>query len=77
MVLRRIFGPKMLKLSLCFNSATTKWMRIGEWRYSSTRSWPWHYTGVSGQLYHQPAERLSTSQEKFFPIELKCSCLSM
>jgi hypothetical protein len=33
----------VIKLSLCsFNLSTMPWRPIGEWRYSSTHSWPQH-----------------------------------
>jgi hypothetical protein len=43
-----------VKLSLCFKWAPRYEGVLGEWRYSSTHSWPRHYMEVGGQL-HSPA----------------------
>jgi hypothetical protein len=55
------------KLSLWFFlTSTTPWRCIGEWRYSSTRSWPLHLMEMSGQL-HSPAA-LFPGKESMVPI---------
>jgi len=43
-----------VKLSLCFKWAPHYDGTLGEWRYSSTHSWPWQKMEMSGQL-HMPA----------------------
>jgi hypothetical protein len=50
-----IIGKGKVKLSLCFfNWAQHHAGVLGEWRYSSTHSWPRDWMEVSGQL-HSPA----------------------
>jgi len=44
----------------------TPWRRIGEWRYSSTHSWPRQSIEVNGQL-HTPAA-LPPGKEPLVPI---------
>jgi len=39
----------------CSSFSITPWRRTGEWRCSSTNSYPWHFVEVSSQLHASTA----------------------
>jgi hypothetical protein len=55
-----------VKLSLCFNWTSRHEGVLGEWKHSSTHSWPRHWMEVNGQL-RAPAA-LPTGREPLVPI---------